>query len=195
MNDAGHSGFVLHPQAGPTIRTARLFLRQPGPGDDVELIPIRNRPRVLDALNKTAITVQRMRENLDQVSVESMTSTAYSAVIEIAASSAVIGMVRLDGVLFGRSASLTVWVGHGQPERGCGREACKAMVDWGFEQLALKAIAAEVFGSNPASFSMLDGLGFVETGVEERETHLGWRRVTKYSLSSEAWADGPNADE
>ena len=170
------------------IRTERLILRLPEPSDEVSLTPIRNQPRVLAALNKNAITVQRMRENLNQVATEALANDAFSAVVEIAKSSAVIGMVRLERALPDPKTYLTVWVGNDQPERHCGREAARAMVALGFEHLPVAAILAEVFGANQASFSMLDNLGFVETDAEERATHLGPRLVTKYSLSREAWA-------
>lgn len=187
MSESDRFEVIIAPPP-PSFRTARLILRQPRPSDEELLLPIRNLPRTLAALNKPEITIQRMRENLDQVAQETMMAQAYSAVIELATSGAVIGMVRLDSVVLGVRASLTVWVGHDQLERGCGLEAAREMVAWGFEKLALRTTVAEVFESNPPSVSMLSALGFKESGAEERETRLGWRKVTKYSLSRDAWA-------
>lgn len=98
---------------------------------------------------KAESTTDRLRRSLDEVGGAAAMGISYSAVVELATSAAVIGMARLDGVMYGVRASLVMWVGHARPERGCGREATGALVAWGFDQLALRVILAEVFGSNP----------------------------------------------
>ena len=70
MSHAGQSGIAPSLLDDLPIRTDRLVLRLPRPGDEVALTPIRNQPRVLAALNKTAVTVERMRQNLDGLIAE-----------------------------------------------------------------------------------------------------------------------------
>jgi len=148
------------------------------------LTAIRNLPRVLAALNKTELTVDAMRASLEEVPAKAESAVEYSAVIEIAATGAVIGMVRLESVHPTGTASLTVWIGHDQRERGCGMEACREMVRWGFEELQLETLFADVIGTNGAARSLVRRLGFEQVSTEQR----GAQQVTTFHLRRQAWA-------
>jgi len=182
MSEPDHSGFAPA-HVVPTRRTPRLVLRPPGPGDEEPLARIRNQARVLAALSSADPTsVDQMRAILKEVPVVAAVGVGYSAVIELAASGTVIGMACLEGVHRSGTASLNVWVDQDRPERGCGREAAREMIDWAFEELKLTTILADVVGSNTASFDMLTELGFGAIEIRPRDTPTGKQTVTTFSL-------------
>jgi RimJ/RimL family protein N-acetyltransferase len=183
MSEPDHSGFAPA-HVVPTRRTARLVLRPPNPGDEEPLARIQNQPRVLAALNRADPTsVDQMRATLKQVPVVAAVGVSYSAVIELAVSGTVIGMACLEGVHPSGTASLNVWVDQDRPERGCGREAARGMINWGFEELKLTRILADVVGSNTASFDMLTELGFTPIEIRPRDTPTGKQTITTFSLN------------
>lgn len=50
--------------------------------------------------------------------------------------------------------------------RGLMREAVSAILGWGFEQMALHRVEAQVHPDNAASLRLLQGLGFVREGLQ-----------------------------
>lgn len=57
--------------------------------------------------------------------------------------------------------------------RGLATEAVQAIIDWGFDRLALNRIQADVMVGNEASARVLNKLGFVEEGTQRQGGY--WR--------------------
>ena len=57
--------------------------------------------------------------------------------------------------------------------QGLASEATRALIEYGFETRNLPEIVADVDPNNAASIRLLEKLGFVETGREERTLQIG----------------------
>jgi hypothetical protein len=121
-----------------------------------------------------------MHATLKQVAVVAAVGVGYSAVIELAVPGTVIGMVCLEAVHASGTASLDVWVDR---PGDYDREASSEMIRWGFEELKLVSVLADVVGANDASFDMLTELGFVAIEIRPRDTPTGKQTITTFSLS------------
>ena len=62
-------------------------------------------------------------------------------------------------------AELGYGVSVGQWGRGIAREAARAILDWGFDELELRRVAASVDPDNTASICVLEALGFRHEGT------------------------------
>ena len=81
-----------------------------------------------------------------------------------------VGVVGLRVDAASRSGRLGYWVGRAYWRHGVATEAAKRLVSWGFANLPLDRIAAEVTATNDASRVVLRRIGFRETGSAERES-------------------------
>ena len=70
---------------------------------------------------------------------------------------------------------------------GFATEACKSIVNFGFEYLELSTIQASTTENNIASIKVLDKLGFSlkERGVKENLIHSGEQFVRRYQIQSQ----------
>ncbi len=73
--------------------------------------------------------------------------------------------------------------------RGYAREAATRIIDYGFQELGLRRIFADVDPDNTASIVLLEKLGFVREGLlrAEWETHIGVRDSYIYGLLAADW--------
>lgn len=69
--------------------------------------------------------------------------------------------------------------------RGLGREAVSAALAYGFEDMGLSVVTADVDPRNLASLALLEGLGFARTGFAERTFNFGGSWVDSVYLSLE----------
>ena len=70
---------------------------------------------------------------------------------------------------------------------GFATEACKRIVNFGFEYLELSTIQASTTENNSASMKVLEKLGFSlrESGIKENSRHSGERFVRRYQIQSQ----------
>lgn len=101
-----------------------------------------------------------------------------------------VGMVGLDPIDWQDStAYIGYWIAPDYQQQGYASEAVSQLVAYGFGDLGLHRIAANVFSNNTASMRLLESIGFVEEG-KLRETTIidGDRRDTvKYGLLASEW--------
>jgi len=101
-----------------------------------------------------------------------------------------LGSVSLRHHARDRRAELGYWLAAPAWGRGYATEATTAAVDFGFRQLALARIYAQVIVGNAASMRVLDKLGMVKEGTKRRHLRKGRRLhdVVFYGLLREEWA-------
>jgi RimJ/RimL family protein N-acetyltransferase len=75
---------------------------------------------------------------------------------------------------------------------GYGHQAVVQAVDYAFDVLDLDRITAEVFGDNPRSVRLLEGVGFVREGVMRESLHRDGRRIDEliFGLLRRDWIRG-----
>ncbi len=73
--------------------------------------------------------------------------------------------------------------------KGYAREAAERVIQYGFEELGLRRIFADVDPDNIASVALLEKMGFMREGCLRREweTHIGVRDSCIYGLLREEW--------
>jgi len=101
-----------------------------------------------------------------------------------------LGSVSLRRYARDRRAELGYWLGLDAWGRGFATEAAAALVDFGFRELGLARIYAQVLEGNAASCRVLDKLGMIEEGVRRRHIRKGrtLRDVTLYGILDEEWS-------
>jgi [ribosomal protein S5]-alanine N-acetyltransferase len=102
---------------------------------------------------------------------------------------ALIGTVSLRRYARDRRAELGYWLAAPAWGRGLATEAARAAVDFGFRELGLARIYAQVLAGNLASIRVLDKLGMVNEGVKRQHVHKGRRLhdVVLYGLLRDEW--------
>jgi RimJ/RimL family protein N-acetyltransferase len=105
---------------------------------------------------------------------------------------ALLGTVSLRRHARDRRAELGYWLGTPAWGHGYATEAAIAAVDFGFRQLVLERIYAQVIVGNDASMHVLDKLGMVREGTKRRHIRKGRRLhdVVFYGLLREEWSPG-----
>jgi ribosomal-protein-alanine N-acetyltransferase len=84
-----------------------------------------------------------------------------------------LGTVSLRRYARDRRAELGYWLGYDAWGRGYATEAASAIVDFGFRELGLERIYAQVFEGNDASCHVLTKLGMINEGVRRRHIRKG----------------------
>lgn len=106
-----------------------------------------------------------------------------------AAGGALIGTVSLRRYVRDRRAELGYWLAASAWGQGFATEAARAAIDFGFGQLGLARIYAQVLAGNRASLHVLDKLGMVNEGVKRQHVHKARRLhdVVLYGLLRDEW--------
>ena len=86
-----------------------------------------------------------------------------------------LGTVSLRRYVRDRRAELGYWLAQPAWGHGFATEAAQAAVDFGFRDLGLARIYAQVLADNRASLRVLDKLGMVNEGVKRQHVHKGRR--------------------
>lgn len=88
-----------------------------------------------------------------------------------------------------RRAELGYWLAPGAWGHGYATEAAAALVEFGFRELGLLRIDAQVFTGNTASMHVLEKLGMAREGMLPQHVRSGGRLhdVVCYGLSRSAW--------
>jgi len=100
-----------------------------------------------------------------------------------------LGTVSLRRYARDRRAELGYWLAAPVWGRGFATEAAQAVVDFGFRELALARIYAQVLAGNRGSLRVLDKLGMVNEGVKRQHVHKARRLhdVVLYGLLRDEW--------
>ena len=103
---------------------------------------------------------------------------------------ALIGSVSVRRCARDRRAELGDWLGAEEWGGGIATEAAGALVDFGFRELGLARIYAQVMAGNDASCRVLEKLGMIDEGVRRRHIKKGRKLhdVVMFGLLREEWA-------
>jgi len=101
-----------------------------------------------------------------------------------------LGTVSLRHYVRDRRAELGYWLAAPAWGKGFATEAARAAVDFGFRELALARVYAQVIAGNRASLAVLDKLGMVNEGVKRQHVSKARRLhdVVLYGLLRDEWS-------
>jgi len=113
------------------------------------------------------------------------------AIARRTAPDALLGSVSLRRFVRDRRAELGYWMGADDWGDGLTTEAASALVDYGFRELGLARIYAQVMRGNAASCRVLEKLGMLDEGVRRQHVKKGKKLhdVLLYGLLREEWAE------
>jgi [ribosomal protein S5]-alanine N-acetyltransferase len=102
---------------------------------------------------------------------------------------ALLGTVSLRCYARDRRAELGYWLAAGAWGRGFATEAAHRAVDFGFRELGLARVYAQVLAGNRASLRVLDKLGMVNEGVKRQHVSKARRLhdVVLYGVLRDEW--------
>jgi len=100
-----------------------------------------------------------------------------------------IGTVSLRRYTRDQRAELGYWLGVDSWGSGLATEAADALVEFGFRELELSRIYAQVLEGNDASCRVLEKLGMISEGIRRRHVRKGKRMldVSLYGLLRDEW--------
>jgi len=101
-----------------------------------------------------------------------------------------LGTVSLRRFTRDRRAELGYWLAAHAWNFGFATEACRALVDFGFRELGLARIYAQVLAGNRGSLNVLDKLGMVGEGIKRQHIRKGQKLhdVVLYGLLRDEWS-------
>jgi RimJ/RimL family protein N-acetyltransferase len=102
-----------------------------------------------------------------------------------------LGTASLRRFLRDRRAELGYWLGADAWGRGYATEAAGAILDFGFRDLGLERIYAQVLEGNDASCRVLEKLGMINEGTRRRHVRKGRKLwdVDMFGLLRDEWED------
>ncbi|MCL2429106.1 MAG: 8-oxo-dGTP diphosphatase MutT [Alphaproteobacteria bacterium] len=159
-NATGSPGFA-------PLETERLRLRPLRPGDADELHRLVNDWAVTRMLAVVPFPYPRSLADEWITSTEAALAdgTGYHlAITGREAEETLVGVVSLKIEAKTRTATLGYWVGQHFWGRGVATEAARRLARWGFANLHLDRLVADVATDNPASAAVLRRIGFRQTG-------------------------------
>ncbi len=103
---------------------------------------------------------------------------------------ALIGTVSLRRYVRDRRAELGYWLAAPAWGKGLATEAARAAVDFGFRELGLARVYAQVLAGNRASLAVCDKLGMINEGIKRQHVHKARRLhdVVLYGLLRDEWS-------
>ena len=102
-----------------------------------------------------------------------------------------LGSVSLRRFSRDRRAELGYWLGADAWGKGYATEAAGALVDFGFREMGLSRIYAQVLAGNVASCRVLEKLGMLHEGLRRRHIRKGktLHDVVLYGMLRDEWRD------
>jgi RimJ/RimL family protein N-acetyltransferase len=102
-----------------------------------------------------------------------------------------LGTVSLRRFLRDRRAELGYWLGADAWGSGYATEAADAMIEFGFRELGLERIYAQVLEGNEPSCRVLEKLGMMNEGIRRRHIRKGKRLcdVSMFGLLRDEWLE------
>lgn len=103
-----------------------------------------------------------------------------------------LGSVSLRRFSRDRRAELGYWLGADAWGHGYATEAATALVDFGFREMGLARIYAQVLAGNTASCRVLEKLGMLSEGIRRRHIRKGktLHDVVLYGMLRDEWSRG-----
>jgi ribosomal-protein-alanine N-acetyltransferase len=176
----------------PELTTARLVLRELRVSDAAAVAASAGDPRVAQHLIQVPspypIALAR-RWVLQRIEWWNLGRGVTLAVTLSDDPDMLLGTVSLRRYLRDRRAELGYWLAHPAWGHGFATEAAQAAVDFGFRELGLARVYAQVLAGNRASLGVLDKLGMVNEGIKRQHVHKGQRLhdVVLYGLLRDEW--------
>ena len=177
----------------PTLTTARLVLRELRPSDAAAVAAGAGDPRVARHLIQVpspypvALARNWIVHRISWWSVGRGVTYAITAAGE---PHQLLGTVSLRRYVRDRRAELGYWLAASAWGRGFATEAAGAAIDFGFRELALPRVYAQVLAGNHASLRVLDKLGMINEGLKRQHIckaqHL--HDVVLYGLLRDEWS-------
>ncbi len=111
------------------------------------------------------------------------------AIVKREAPDQLLGSVSLRRYARDRRAELGYWLGAESWGSGFATEASRALIEFGFRDLGLAKIYAQVLEGNRASCHVLEKLGMIEEGIRRRHIRKGKSLldVTLYGVLKDEW--------
>src|SRR4051794_16782300 len=155
------------PRTFPVLETERLTLRELAPGDADVLFEIHSDPVTMRYWSGPPWTDRsRGLEQVERARSELEEEKAIRWGFVLRESGSLIGVANLHSINDQcRRAELGYVLHRGQWGRGYNHEALTAIVDWGFGELGLHRLEAELDPRNEASARAVERLGFVREGL------------------------------
>jgi ribosomal-protein-alanine N-acetyltransferase len=153
--------------AGITLRTERLVLRPPRESDAPAVFALFSDPRVARYLTEPPwTTIDRAHAHIAR-DIEAMSAGTYIRLaLETAAGGAPIGECTLFNLVEEcRRAEVGYVLAHDAWGHGYMHEALTALLEFGFSDLALNRVEADIDPRNVASARSLERLGFIREGL------------------------------
>jgi 8-oxo-dGTP diphosphatase len=154
------------------LKTERLTLRPLHPDDAESLHRLVNDWEVTRTLQEIPYPYPRaLADDWIRSTVEQMAAgSAYHLAItgQEGAQEMLVGVVALRLDQAGRTGKLGYWVGRAYWRHGVATEAAKRLASWGFANLPLDLITAEVTEGNEPSRAVLRRIGFRQVGIGMR---------------------------
>ncbi len=147
---------------GKRMETERLLLRRVLPGDEMDLLEIRNSEFVLKYNCMKKVTLEELQS---QIVKDMEAEDIYSIVLK--ENSRVIGMVDIspDTLRYGVNAKgLSYYLGEQYTGKGYMSEALREVIGYAFEELGVEVLSVRIFKANEASKRLIEKLGFVHEG-------------------------------
>ncbi len=148
------------------METERLILRGARPGDEEEMLELRNSEYVLKYNCMPKVTLEVLQE---QVTKDMESGDAFY--IELKENQKVIGKIDLEAdSLRHRVNSLCVsyYLGEEYSSKGYMTEALREMLRYVFEERQAEVLSVRVFKENIASRRLAEKLGFINEGCIRR---------------------------
>lgn len=112
------------------------------------------------------------------------------AITDAHATQQLLGTVSLRRYQRDRRAELGYWLAAPAWGRGIATEAARAAIDFGFRELGLARIYAQVLAGNRASLRVLDKLGLVHEGIKRQHVYKARQLhdVVLYGVLRDEWS-------
>ena len=180
---------IAHP---PTLTTARLVLRELLPGDAAAVAAGAGDPKVAQYLLQvpSPYPVSLARSwVMHRIEWWQLGRGVTYGIARPDAPGQLIGTVSLRRYLRDRRAELGYWLAAAAWGQGYATEAAHAAIDFGFHQLGLARVYAQVIAGNRGSLRVLDKLGMVNEGVKRQHVFKARRLhdIVLYGLLRDEW--------
>jgi RimJ/RimL family protein N-acetyltransferase len=181
------------PARPPAVVTARLVLRDLRPSDATAVAAGAGDKRVAQYLIQVPspypIALAR-RWVMHRIDWWDLGRGVTFAVTRSDEPDALLGTVSLRRYVRDRRAELGYWLAAPSWGHGFATEAAQAAVDFGFRELGLARVYAQVLAGNRASLGVLDKLGMVNEGVKRQHVYKARRLhdVVLYGLLRDEWS-------
>ncbi|WP_206444184.1 GNAT family N-acetyltransferase [Nocardioides turkmenicus] len=131
---------------------------------------------------------QSMLDGILKRQLETPRSEYYLAIADSDSPETVIGFVRL-GLGGVKAADLGYALRHEWQGRGIARAAVSRMIEFGFGDLGLHRLTANIGPQNTASMRLVESLGFQREGTIRDHVHTNgaWRDSVSFSLLEGEW--------